>query len=522
MSNYDSDDVFPRSPGLEPVRPKATPSPSPPPFAAHSVTISTSPDVSPPYSSSRRRKKPNRRKTQPSQGDTVLIGFMDPNRPDIARLVGEKALNSESGSDADDEEMVSEEPAKPDAVQQSDRTVDLEATARIALQTAEIGDTAPPGKDVAPQTHRDSVIESQPESEQRPIVAPSNPGPTPSANGVRMNGNGVVSKSATDSFIKLEATSPNVTGGRAVSFANGYPPEDDSLATSPTLRELAIPESQGSPSQKLPALQNPNSPSRDGPTGSPNQERRLPSFRHLSELAETAINEQNESRTNGFLHRPSISSTGQSPPLIHRTFSISSQRSPATGFPPLSSATSPLSAHSEFSSPDVFIRSGAHSIFSSTRRPSQASENGPPFSGTLPSASVTDGYQSSDNLSPGSQPTPIENRTHRMSLDSALSSRTLPLPTGPLIQHIPPSGSGGFKCDYPGCTAPPFQTQYLLKYVIHLLLSPFLTNWGFDLDFSNFALARTRTFTLKADHITAPWQAVLEVKVVKGSSERTR
>lgn len=461
MSNYDSDDVFQRSPGLKPVHPKATPSPSPPPFVAQSVTISTSPDVSPP-SSSRRRKKPNRRKTQPSQGDTVLIGFMDPNRPDIARQVGEKALNSESGSDADDEEMESEEPSKPNTVQQNTRALDLEATARIALQTTVIGGTAPPGKDAA-QTHRDSVVESQLESLPRPNLAPSNPGPSPSANGVRINGNSVDSKLAIESSSKLEATSPNVTGGRAVSFANGYPPDNDSLATSPTLRELAIPESKGSPSQKLPALQNPNSPSRDGPTGSPNQERRLPSFRHLSELAETAINEQNESRTNGFPHRPSISSTGQSPPLINRTFSISSQRSPATGFPSLSSATSPLSANSEFSPQDPFIRSGAHSIFSSTRRPSQASENGPPFSGTLPSASVTDGYQSSDTLSPGSQPTPIENRTHRMSLDSALSSRTLPLPTGSLIQHIPAHGSGGFKCDHPGCTAPPFQTQYLLN-----------------------------------------------------------
>ena len=28
--------------------------------------------------------------------------------------------------------------------------------------------------------------------------------------------------------------------------------------------------------------------------------------------------------------------------------------------------------------------------------------------------------------------------------------------------------NGGFKCDHAGCTAPPFQTQYLLKCVIFM------------------------------------------------------
>ncbi|KAF2183568.1 hypothetical protein K469DRAFT_710766, partial [Zopfia rhizophila CBS 207.26] len=81
--NYDSDDAFPRSPGLAPVRPKAIPSPSPPPVVTQQVTISsTAQNVSPP--ASRRCKRPNRRQTRPSQGDFVLIRVMDPNRPDIA------------------------------------------------------------------------------------------------------------------------------------------------------------------------------------------------------------------------------------------------------------------------------------------------------------------------------------------------------------------------------------------------------------------------------------------------------
>ena len=101
MSNYESDDAYPHSPGLKAVRVKATPSPSPPPFIPQQITIPSPENVSP--HSLKKRKKPNRRKTRPSQGDTVLINFMDPNRPDIARLVGEIALNSDSHSEADDE-----------------------------------------------------------------------------------------------------------------------------------------------------------------------------------------------------------------------------------------------------------------------------------------------------------------------------------------------------------------------------------------------------------------------------------
>src|SRR4051794_11459270 len=103
MSHYDSDDAFPQSPGLIPVKPKFTPEPTPPPTITCQLSVSSSAqNVSSPSSRSR---KSNRQKTRPSQGDFVLFRVMEPNRPDIARLVGERALNSDSGSEADDEEM---------------------------------------------------------------------------------------------------------------------------------------------------------------------------------------------------------------------------------------------------------------------------------------------------------------------------------------------------------------------------------------------------------------------------------
>ncbi|KAI4956046.1 hypothetical protein J4E91_000256 [Alternaria rosae] len=72
--------------------------------------------------------------------------------------------------------------------------------------------------------------------------------------------------------------------------------------------------------------------------------------------------------------------------------------------------------------------------------------------------------QTSEGLSPGTQQTPIEQRPRHMSLDGALASRVLPPPLGSgLQQNVTQHIVGSFKCDYPGCTALPFQTQYLLN-----------------------------------------------------------
>jgi hypothetical protein len=462
---YDPDkDARPQSPLLQAFRPKATPSPSPPPFVVPEVPIrpNTQTASSP---SSRRRLKPNRRRTRPSQGDFVLIRVMDPNQPEIARQAGARALYSDSGSEASDSDMDMEEPSQtaepaPLVLAQHQKTqdnasvVDLQATAQKALDTNPRANGTSKMK-YPPPFPRDSVVEI--DSQPRITVDVDTPASQASSvtllDGEHVGVKGVDLKSSIVRPPRAETPSSELTRERQGSLANGYSHED-SLATSPNLAQLTIPPSRGSPSQKLPAFQPPHSPSRDGPVGSPKQERTLPSFRHLSELAETAINEQQEAhRANGFPHRPSIASSTQSPTSGTRQLSISS---PFT-------VASPNSVNGESASRDLFLSRGqSHLTLFSTRRPSQASDAGP-YSTTLHSATTNESYQSSDGLSPGTQPTPIEGHGHRMSIDGALTTRTLPLPNGPLIQHIPPHGSGGFKCDYGGCTAAPFQTQYLLK-----------------------------------------------------------
>lgn len=470
---YDPNEVLPHSPGLEAIKPKATPSPSPPPVeVVRQIEIhSFVPNVSSP--SHKRRRKLNRQKPQPSLGDAVLLRSIDPNHPDIAQIASERTL-PDSGSEGEDEdggmgdspstaEPVSSIPILNHVARPYDSI--LQATAQKALDTNPQSNPAPPPK-YPPPFHRDSVVEIDHQSRlphdiENRNTQENSSGPT--ANGVHLGTNGVDSNTPTNSIAQPAATSSTLTGERRASGAVKNYPHGDSIATSSNLGQLAIPQSKASPSQKLPAFQPPQSP-RDGPPGSPNQDRRLPSFKHLTDIADAATSEQQENgRVNGFNgHRPSISSSTQSPTLATRQPSITAL-SPGTPFPSFH-AGSPLSAASETTSKDLFLRSGqSHLSLFSPRRPSQASDTGP-YSATIHSASTTnESYTSSDGLSPGSQPTPIEGRGHRMSIDGALNSRTLPLPNGPHIHHVPPHGSGGFKCDHPGCTAAPFQTQYLLN-----------------------------------------------------------
>lgn len=457
-TNYDSDEYFPLSPGLKPVRPRATPSPTPPPVVTHHI-VSTAPNVSPP--SSRRRKKSNRRKARPSQGDSVLLRVMEPNRPDIAREAGERVLGSGSGSEVEDDDMDERSPtaeASPlEAARSPTKPADCRSThlAKVAqvaqdvLVAASTPNPAPqPGviKPPPPIFHRDSVVELD---GQVPTHQP-----LPSGTGTKSNGsqptNGADHRSPVAISPRNQAASPAFSPDRRSSTTNGYS-HVDSLATSPRLRELTISTRSRSPSQKLPALQTPQSPPQDGSAASPSQNQQLPSFQHISNLAQTALQEQERAN---FPHRQSVSSTGQSPTSIGRQHSITSL-SPGSTY-------APLSASSSGGSSDMFLRAGQHlSLFNTARRPSQASESGAPYSAPLHSASTNDSYQ--EGLSPASQPTPIEGRGPRMSIGEALESRTLPPPLGPNIQHIPSHGSGGFKCEHPNCNAPPFQTQYLLN-----------------------------------------------------------
>jgi hypothetical protein len=104
--------------------------------------------------SSRKRRKITRRKIRPSQKDFVLIRVMDPKRPDIARLVGERGLNSESGSDVDsdmEDDPVTAETTSPETTNLNLPSLDLQKLAQRVFDA----------KSPLPSLHRDSIAKPE-------------------------------------------------------------------------------------------------------------------------------------------------------------------------------------------------------------------------------------------------------------------------------------------------------------------------------------------------------------------------
>jgi len=456
---YGEEDAILGSPPLKAIIVKTTPSrtPSPrqtPPCHAQSVVQSVSGSLFP------SQKRPNRRKAraQPTQGDWVLLRQMDPNHPEIAQRASEVALNYSDSAPSDDE-MLDVESPNPAAVPSThdgalsalpnNHPAVLQQTAQEALLST------PDPKATA--THRDSVLEEDVIRHGSMLAdrRPSQVSTMHMGNGVRSNSLASNLNSVTSTLSNTSLQPPSQPFG---SPGSGHLQEHDSVTLG--LRQLTIPQSRGVSIDTLPALQA-ASPARDGGAASPSQQ--LPSFRHMDDIARSATSDHEATRSNSFPHRPSLSSVGHSPTSMVRQPSMSSH-SPAPPFPPMS-ATSPMSASELPHRGDLFLRTTGGGVFSTdARRPSQATSDTGHYSATLSSASTSESYQSSDGLSPGTQPTPIEQRPRHMSLDGALASRVLPPPVGSGLQHgMPSHATGSFKCDYPGCTAAPFQTQYLLK-----------------------------------------------------------
>ncbi|KAK8212313.1 hypothetical protein IWZ00DRAFT_280277 [Phyllosticta capitalensis] len=396
MSTYDSDDALQKSPGLQPIKIKSTPSPSP----------DSSPKPSPKRlaSSSLPHRAHRKRLPDTSLGDRVLLTALAPNRPDVANAAITHRLESGSDDDYGDAEMSNE----------------LEHVAQVALDKLTAG---------APPKNVDLDMDAQ---SQKTTI--NNGLPTP------------------DNLVGPESINQEHLNER--------------------IRNATIPSSMASPTgQRLPPFQNPTSPCGDGPNPASSMQP-LPPFQHISDLAQEAQEEQEKEqreraasfsreRAASFSHRHSVSNGPPtlSSPLVGRT---PAGPSPPAQLPP-GNPLSPISHNSAdatsatLSSQDPFMKrsppSGTAGYSFMGRRPSQISEwPADVFPPAPPSVSST-GTLSDTHSPPGLRPD-----HHRMSIDGITNNGPA---TG--ISHIPPHGSGGFKCNYPGCTAPLFQTQYLLN-----------------------------------------------------------
>ncbi|KAF7503267.1 hypothetical protein GJ744_004025 [Endocarpon pusillum] len=436
---YDPEvDVRPSSPGLVATQINYKPEESPPPYIpspSSSGSVSPEPDTktnhqeghteSPRFPAKKQPKRKKRRKgrTRPSQGDAVLISYLDPNRPDIAREVAQHALNSASQSEAEEEtekdmsgDGGDEEEDNDDGTKNKRRnnpqTTELTTKAQAALHDVLMDDPAPEQQVVSASLAMHGAVNGT--TKEHSLV---NDAATLHVSLHALQNREAPFKSLCPPLpLKIEPSFPE--GKREI--------EDESITTSPALAKFTISAAEANPNSTLPAIQ--KSPPRSMSSHSPEGVQNLPSLQTtLGQIVGTPIADP-PNATSPF---PQI--LGQSP-IVTRPQHMAAGPGP-----------SPIgySHPSPASSKDMTTMSppGYPSHPSLWRSPPKEGSLGtisPPAS--VPGLTPSTSYPSpTENTSPESSTTP-------QSLNGALLTTTT-----------------AFKCTHPGCTAPPFQTQYLLN-----------------------------------------------------------
>lgn len=431
------------SPPFKPVKVNLRPSPEPYPLPL--------PPSPPPGPDGRARKRKKTRTVQSTRADAVLVNFLgDQNRPDIASHAGEHPLVTDLSGDVPESPSGegSDEEMEVLGPERAPTTQSLVQVAESTLRITEHNDA-----------RRERSAGRSASERPRPIIV-TRPSSQAEAAFLRE-----AAPKPSHSFQNSNAptnAAPHVpresSGGERPSSSQQSPlnpvREQNSMMTSPRLRQFTISASDRSPMETLPAMQNSPPPS----AMSQGTQQILPSLHsQLGPLADGPPLPQPLALTK---RQPSFSGNGtlHSPPLDF---------SPPRGPPPYP----PLSA----------LNRGKYPVYPATE-PSPASTQ----SGPSPRESYTSGrtprsmspppkfgprqYSGTQSLIHSDAPTPVS-ATGQTSLGTLCtepspvserlnlnSDRPIlpPLPNGPLV-------GGGFRCEVPGCTAPPFQTQYLLK-----------------------------------------------------------
>ena len=453
---YDpEEDARPISPGLVQTQINYVPEDTPPPYIQTSSSAASEVEQEkhkhqgsdePEHSLGRKKSKKKRRKkgrARPFPADEILIGCLEPNRPDIAQEVARRALNSASQSEADDEvaKDMSEDGDDEDEHHATNknprhqaRVSGLESTAEVALNDVSMHD--PPF--------------------EKPIVAASLAIHGP------MNGTTVKHSSAHDPA--TQRLSWKALQGVQSPMRMLHPPlplnvepqwteskadvEDESITTSPALAKFAISPAKADPESTLPAMQ--KSPPRSSSSHSPDATHSLPSL-------QTALSQYGDSpsvETSSALS-PYPSTLGHSPSVTRPQY-MAGNPGPS---PAIYSHPSPAS------SKDMSIMSPPGYPAHPTCWRSNPMEGS--FSTTSPASvpGLTPVTSSASYPTPKDLPLPLEPNPSPHPVNGTIlpnlpfpSSVTTTTPT--TTTSNPPSA---FKCHHPGCTAAPFQTQYLLN-----------------------------------------------------------
>lgn len=426
--HYDSDDARNCSPSLEPTKVDYEPHDSPVPFISDK---SESPKGESNPKKQKDCKSPHRRRKDPNTSLSVrqILMSLGADRPELVNHLVTKPYPSQVSSDSGDSGGVS--PVEDYGEQRDVPMPDAgSVTATHAAQNLTLltADNSEPNT-VGPSTSNRSAgfyeDNRLPLNRMQPI--------TSRLDHIAGGQNG-----------RLSALSHTAHGHELPRITTNYLAEERSIATSPNLRPHAISPSEQQASRTLPAFQSlPQPSSVNSPTTI------LPSLKATfpEELSETRLKDQS-SWFNGTSPLPLATS---SPPFPLSPLECG--RRPPEQFlqPPLSSGK-----------PYIHIspaNSQTLSTISST--PSTAPSQQSPWhlsSRSERSFTISSGDSSSqlaETPTSAGYPSPNESR-QSFAIEQTLSEEKM-------LEPGEPAGAGGFKCSFPGCTAAPFQTQYLLK-----------------------------------------------------------
>ncbi|KEF54979.1 uncharacterized protein A1O9_08631 [Exophiala aquamarina CBS 119918] len=423
-------DILERSPQLEAVKPDLGPTvDTPPPLVPYESSSDSSEPGEEEKSRSPRSRKRRKGRTRASQGDRVLISYLDHNRPDIALHAGKHPLDSQSESEGETGPEEFDDP--PDSTQNHMRIKDrlihngppvvhMQSMVIVEDPSAANGSNDFPMVDPPHHTSAARQVQTPPASTtglsenlaRRQYEAPP---------GLKVDGSRKK---------EWDVRPPPPQLDMRKSTCDLTPGEEDSIVKSPALGRYTI-QPQDPDAIILPALHN-KSPPQCSPAGSPETRQTLPSIRNLT------IPPFNDSA--------SMSFAGMSPML--------NRPSPHMTETPISYLNSPNPGMSPPEHPSRY--SWRSSTLDSSISTSSEYTSGPSVASSTPASSI------------------ILAQSPAASYSGPLSTLPEQEPSNPQEEPPPPPEApsdsadshllaGPFRCTFQGCNAIPFQTQYLLS-----------------------------------------------------------
>ena len=448
---YDPDDGLVRdSPLLEAQKVNLTPTPSPDYYPSES---SDSPDPK-----GRKRSKP-----QASQGDAVLVNFMGGlNHPELATRAGEEPLPLSDDSELESDRMEIDSAMPEDSKHEP---VDLIRLAGHALPIAEGRDYRGNNRDNALKIENLRPLRPTVVTESKPFATDEAPRwEVPSVQNARRPNErethqGLserqMSRAVTDGLSLTNSHRPFV--GRSKSPSKSPNALHEDATVSQVMRRNTLPVSQHLAAEKLPPLQ--SQALLANAVRSPNGPGNLPSLAqsNLKDLLNSKPPSDARYKDSGAPQIPLKKGLNSPPSASMASTASTSYSSPR---PRMNSTFGPNFSHGHPSpvTSDASPRDSA--AMSPPGRPGSLQLSQFPFSTRSTQSEELTPQSAHSYPSSGSYSTAPSPQVGGEQIEVDRAGRILP----PLVPHPgPPLMTGAFKCDYEGCTAAPFQTQYLLK-----------------------------------------------------------